>query len=265
VVSIQTRDGRPLAFFSNYSMHYVGAPPVSADYFSVFCERIEELLADERPMPDFVAALANGTSGDAWCSDYGKPQREFDRLSVAGDVARAAHEAYRTITYFDWVPVVMAEKRLTLPVRLPNKEEVAKAREFLAPREGRLPEDVPEVYARETILLSELPPTRELKLQALRVGGLGITAIPNEVFGSTGLQIKAESPLRPTINISLANGAEGYIPPPDQHSLGGYTTWRARTSCLEVGAEPKIVAALLDQLRSVAQERAEEKPIPSKK
>jgi len=44
--------------------------------------------------------------------------------------------------------------------------------------------------------------------------------------------------------IELANGDEGYIPPPAQHDLGGYTTWPARTAALESKAEPKIRAAL---------------------
>ena len=38
-------------------------------------------------------------------------------------------------------------------------------------------------------------PERELKLQAIRIGELGIAAIPNEVFALTGLKIKAQSPL----------------------------------------------------------------------
>lgn len=46
-------------------------------------------------------------------------------------------------------------------------------------------------------------------------------------------------------NIELANGAEGYIPPPEQHLLGGYTTSPAWTAGLEVQAEPKILKTLL--------------------
>src|SRR5262249_48177846 len=87
---------------------------------------------------------------------------------------------------------------------------------------------------------------------AIRIGNLGITAIPNEVFAITGLKIKAQSPFDVTMNIELANGAEGYIPPPEQHALGGYTTWPARTAGLEVEAEPKIVATVLDLLERVA-------------
>ena len=38
---------------------------------------------------------------------------------------------------------------------------------------------------------------------------------------------------------------------PDQHKLGGYETWRARSSYLEVDAAPKITATLLELLNSV--------------
>jgi hypothetical protein len=115
----------------------------------------------------------------------------------------------------------------------------------------RPPRNLPEVYAREAIALHENP-QRELKLQAIRIGELGITAMPNEVFGLSGLKIKAQSPFPTTMNIELANGSEGYIPPPEQHALGGYTTWPARTAALEGQAEPRIVATVLSLLEKVA-------------
>jgi hypothetical protein len=72
------------------------------------------------------------------------------------------------------------------------------------------------------------------------------------VFAITGLKLKGQSPFETTMNLSLANGSEGYIPPPEQHALGGYTTWPARTAGLEVQAEPKIVATVLGLLEQVA-------------
>ncbi len=260
VVSVQSPDGRPIALLGNYSTHYAGSPAVSADYFGVFCEKIKQLVitpalrAEDSQRP-FVALMSNGTSGDANCCDFDHPRREFDRFTVAEDVARAAFEAYRRIQYHDWVPLVMQQKLLELSVRMPSRQEVVEAKQFLEKLEGRKPRTIPEVYARETVLLDQLPPSRELKLQAIRIGGLGVTAIPCEVFGGTGLRIKQNSPLRPTLNISLANGCEGYIPPPQQHELGGYTTWRARSSCLEVDAEPKIATAVLGLLGQVARPR----------
>jgi neutral ceramidase len=253
ILSVKTRDDRPLALLGNYSTHYAGAPLLSADYFAVFASEIGRLIGAKGDRPRFVGIMSNGTSGDSNCSNFKRRERrKYDYLSVGRDVAQAAFEAYKTIKYYDWVPLEMREQRLVLDVRLPTDKEVAKAREFMKTFTGRKPRNWEEVYARETVELSKMGPTRELKLQAIRIGDLGIAAIPCEVYGSTGLAIKAASPLQTTMNISLANGCEGYIPPPEQHKLGGYTTWRARTSCLEELAEPKIKATVVGLLVEVA-------------
>jgi hypothetical protein len=250
VLAVQTRDGRPLATLTNYSMHYVGAKAISADYFAVVCNKLQGLLKADA---GYVGLHSNGTSGDQWLMDYNLPaRREFTIDSVAGDVARAAFEAYRGIQFKDWAPLVMEERLLEVGVRMPTLDEVREARVAVEGFAGRKPKTLEEVYARETILLSEMPPTRELKLQAIRIGDWGIAAIPNEVFAASGLTIKRRSRLQPTFTIELANGSEGYIPPPDQHALGGYETWRARSSCLEERAEVKIVSTVLDLLDSVA-------------
>jgi hypothetical protein len=196
--------------------------------------------------------------------DFVNPPRKFDRFSVGRDVARAAFEACKTIGYHDWAPIAMAEKLLTLKIRMPDEAEVAEAKVYLTPLKGRKPRTIEEVYARETVLLSQSPATRELKLQAIRIGSLGIAAMPNEVFASTGLAIKKDSPLKPTFSIELANGYDGYIPPPEQHKLGGYTTWRARSSCLEEQAEPQIKAAVLELLSQVAGARQSARPAAGK-
>jgi neutral ceramidase len=256
ILSVQTRDGRPLALLGNYSTHYAGAPALSADYFAVFASEIGRLIGAKGDRPLFVGMMSNGTSGDANCSDFmRKERRNYDYLSVGREVAQAAFEAYKTIKYYDWVPLEMREQRLVLNVRMPTKEEVVKAREFMKTFSDRKPRNWEEVYARETVELAKMDPTRELKLQAIRIGDLGIAAIPCEVYGSTGLAIKAASPLQTTMNISLANGCEGYIAPPEQHKLGGYTAWRARTSCLEELAEPKIKATVVGLLVEAAMAR----------
>jgi hypothetical protein len=58
--------------------------------------------------------------------------------------------------------------------------------------------------------------------------------------------------LKPTFTIQLANGYNAYLPTPEQHELGGYETWRARSSYLEVQAAPKITDTLLKLLEEVA-------------
>jgi len=252
VLALRSPAGKPIALLANYGTHYAGAPALSADYFGVFCELMTNRLpkADE----DFVALMSNGTSGDTNCYDFRRPERrKFDRFTVAEDVAQAALKAYGKIEFQKWVPLVMHEEVISLRVRLADEAEVAKAKEYLKQFEGRKPKELDEIYARETVLMSELPPTRSLKLQALRLGDLGIGAIPNEVYSSTGLDIKKNSPLKATFVMELANGCFGYLSPPEQHKLGGYTCWRARSSCLEVDAEPKVRAKVLELLRKTTE------------
>jgi neutral ceramidase len=251
-------DGRPIALMANYAMHYAGwgvpAGTTSADYFGKFCEKIESKLgAGQGEGPPFVAALANGPCAETQCFDYSKPKAEVTIQTVSASVADHALEAYHTIEYRDWVPLVASETVLTIPLRLADADEVARAKAVLAPIQGRALQGWEEIYARETVLLSVGPREARVRLQAMRIGSMGLAAIPNEVYCQTGLAIKEGSPLKPTFINELANGYHGYLTPPDQHALGGYTAWRARSSCLEVGAEPKVRKAVLDLLRSVAE------------
>jgi hypothetical protein len=252
LLSIQSRTGRPIAVLSNYSMHYYGAEPVSADYFGRFATAFAQLINAERVDPPFVGMMSQGTSGDQMWMDYSQPKQNPGLDAYAASVARVAHEAYKAIAYNDWVPLAMAEAKLVLARRVPDDARLAWARSIISRMGTRtVPNSLPEVYAKEAIYLHE-EPRRELKLQAVRIGELGVAAIPNEVFAITGLKIKAQSPFDTTMNIELANGSEGYIPPPEQHALGGYTTWPARTAGLEVQAEPKIIATMLNLLEKVA-------------
>jgi hypothetical protein len=252
VLSVQSRAGRPIAVLANYSMHYYGTTPVSADYFGRFGTTVAKQIGAEKVDPPFVGIMSQGTSGDQMWMDYGQPKKDAGLDAYAQEVARGAFVAYQGITYHDWVPLAMAETTLVLGRRVPDGTRLKWAKDVIARMGNRdVPRSLPEVYAKEAIFLHE-EPQRTLKLQAVRIGELGLTAIPNEVYAITGLNLKAQSPFEITMNIELANGSEGYIPPPEQHVLGGYTTWPARTAGLEVQAEPRIVATSLELLEKVA-------------
>jgi hypothetical protein len=257
ILSVQAKNGRPIALLANYSLHYVGGVrPLSADYFGAFAERMTTLLKAEKADPPFVGIMSNGTSGDINNINFaaaapGK-RDEYEQIRIVADsVARAAFDAYQKIEHRDWVSLAVAETEIELGVRKPTEADLARAKEILAAAKGQVLKTLPEVYARETVLLAEYPPTVKLKLQAIRVGELGIAAIPCETFVEIGLEIKKKSPLQPTFTISLANGYNGYLPTPAQHKLGGYETWRARSSYLEVDASTKITATVLELLAKV--------------
>lgn len=252
VLAFRNEEGKPLAGLGNFNTHYAGAPALSSDYFGHFCRKIGARLGADAE--SFVALMSNGTSGDANCIDFSQPENvPFDAAQVADAVMERADQIYRGITtWHDAVPLQMLQEELTLPVRMPADEEVAKAKEATASwLNERLPENMLENYARETILLHSLPPTRTVLLQTIALGDFAIATTPCEVYGSTGLGLKKNSPFPMTMNIGWANDYLGYLPPPEHFKLGGYTTWRARSSCLEEQAEPKIVERLLQMLQQM--------------
>ena len=252
VVSIQSPDGRPIALLANYSLHYVGtsrANDISADYYGAFAGRIQQLLGADRLDPPFVAILANGTSGDINNINFRQkrpaPAGPYDQIKVVSDaVAAEAHRVYKTLQYRDWVPLAVEQTEINLGVRLPGTNDIARAEAILARSKGKPLTSPEQVYARETVLMNDFPQQVPLIIQAMRIGDLGIAAVPCEVFAEIGLAIKKESPFKPTLTIELANGYNGYLPTPEQHKLGGYETWRARSSYLEPEASTKIQTSL---------------------
>ncbi len=252
VISIQAIDGRPLAVLANYSQHYFGASAVSADYYGLFSKYVATILNQSGDgNGPFVCAMSQGTSGDLMWMDYGSPAKSITLDRYAESVARYAEKAIASIVYHDDVPLKIVERKLNLNYRVPDTSRLEWAKPIASKIENELPKSVTEVYAMEAVILDARKST-ELKLQAIRIGDLTISTLPNEVYAITGLKLRAQSPLKNHFNIELANGAEGYIPPPEQHNLGGYTTWPARTAGLEVQAEPKIVEALIAALEEVS-------------
>lgn len=256
LVSIQARDGRPLAVLGNFSMHYFGDRDISADYFGLFCEGLKKRIAPESVSgkPSFVGLLSHGCSGDIYRVDYKIPEKERPQPTIdeyTNGLLDIAMAALRGIRYHDDVDLAMAERRMTLNYRIPDKQRLEWAQRIVATMEGRLAKTPTEVYAREQILLHERQKT-EIVVQALRIGDIGIATTPNETYAVTGLKIKAASPLKSNMVIELANGGDGYIPPPEQHLFGGYNTWAARSAGLEVMAEPKIAEAAIELLEKVS-------------
>ena len=252
MISIQSRTGKPIAVLGNFSMHYFsGERGISADYFGLFCEGLKKRVAKGQ---DFVGILSHGCSGDIWRRDYTIPAKKRKTWKI-DDYTRGlldiAMASYRKIKYRSDVDLAMAERRMTLKYRTPNKQLLEWAQRIVKAMGDRLPKTRPEVYAKEQIILHERKQT-EIVLQGIRIGEIGIATTPNETYAITGLKIKAASPLKHNMVIELANGGDGYIPPPEQHLFGGYNTWPARSAGLEVMAEPKIAEACIELLEKVA-------------
>lgn len=262
MIAFQSLDGDPIAVLANFSMHYFGDQPISADYFGLFCEGLESYLAGEdrdsnstasENLNRVVGVLSHGCSGDIWRRDYvtwnGEDPATIE--SYTQGLLEIAKQAYESIEFKRGGGLAMAETRLPMRYRVPDQQRLHWAQGIVDGFEDGQPKDQTQVYALEQVLLHQMQST-EVVVQGIRIGDLCIATTPNETYALTGLKIKARSPVEKTMVIELANGADGYIPPPEQHHLGGYNTWEARSAGLEVQAEPKIAAAAINMLEQVS-------------
>jgi len=248
-LSVQSLKGKPIAILANYSLHYVGGVPkghISADYFAVFADRLQELLKANRQDTPFVGIMSNGTEGDTNNIDFRGPVAQYPPYEkmklVANDVAQEVFRVYQNIGYKEWVPLGAAQMELTLNVRKPDLQLQSWAGKAIQ----RVKPDHPmeKVFAERTIQMKEWPEKIDVIIQTFKVGDLGIAGIPFEVFAETGLEIKAKSPFEKSFTIGLANGGYGYLPTPEQHQMGGYETWMS-VNKVEKEASRKIVTEIL--------------------
>ena len=135
-------------------------------------------------------------------------------------------------------------------MRRPTPEQIKWAEAVLAkPKDAAPVHRLEQPYAERLMEAQKAKPdTIQSFIQAFRIGELGIASIPFEVFTETGLEIKAKSPFKDTFTIELANGANGYLPTPRQHDLGGYETWLG-TNRVEREASVKVTAKALELLQ----------------
>lgn len=257
VLAFASPEGKPIAAMANFSMHYFGDKQISADYFGLFCnefqKRVTETKGGKNEKP-FVASLSHGCSGDIWRRDYTKgPDGDYNPTisEYSTSLLDLAMKAYNKIEYKPIQTVRLLETRLPMMYRLPNAQMLEWSKGAVKEMGDRLPKTREEVYAQEQLILNEIQST-EVVVQGIQIGDIGIATTPNETYALTGLKIKLQSPFKHQMVIELANGGDGYIPPPEQHYFGGYNTWPARSAGLEVTAEPRITEAALQLLESAS-------------
>jgi neutral ceramidase len=268
VVYARTMRGQPLGLLANYALHYVGGIPnviesdgretgmASADYFGEFARVVPHRVGGLHPPENFVGMMSNGTSGDINNIDfYGTrpPRAPFEQIRVvATKAADAAWKAVKGIEEYDSNPsITMIQREVLLKYRIPTPDEVAQAKKLMIlPRKQR--EAINKrtgSVATNTIKYAspDAPKTESVIVQAIRIGDQAIVSMPFEVLVEIGLEIKSKSPFPKTFTIELANGSYGYLPPPNQHKLGGYETWLG-TSRFDPESSVTLTKALLEML-----------------
>jgi hypothetical protein len=251
--AVREPDGKPVALYAAYSLHYVGdvgPGHISADYFGVFCDELIRLTAD-RQDPPFVPMLANGTSGDINNISFVKPRTggrpRYTQINyVARDVAAKVHSAMADLKYSAKVPLAARYREPEILSRKPTDEQLKWANETLATApEDKEAWDLPAIFADRMLQLAKSPEKVSMPLQVFRIGEVAIGTMPNEVFCEIGLEFKDRSKLQPAFLVSIAHGYYGYLPSPRHFELGGYETWIG-TNRLEREASVKMLDHLVE-------------------
>jgi len=260
ILAVREPDGRPIAVYSCYSLHYVGGVghgDISADYYGMYCQRLERLLQGDQQDPPMVAMMANGTSGDVNNINFLQPRppkKPYEQMRfVAEDLAAKVQAALAKVQYSDRLTLAASYREPVIATRRPSAEQLAWAKETLA--KGGKP-DVPYVYAQRFEALARGAASVPTPLQVLRIGDVCIGSLPNEIFCEIGLEFRQRSPVQPAFLVSLAHGYFDYLPTPKQHELGGYETWLC-TNRLEPKASEKMLDALLEMAAEVRPTAAE--------
>jgi len=272
VIDVRDRRGKPLGLIANYALHYVGGIPkvreedgkivgmASADYFGEFARIMPYRIGGSNPPEKFVAFITNGSSGDINNIDFYQtrpPRAPFEQARiVATKAADTAHRAVKKIEEYDENPVVAMKQRLvTLTYRSMDESALERARQMLdLPRQEREAINKNATrYANSTLAYSEPNRTEDVIVQAIRIGDQAVVSMPFEVLVEIGLEIKEKSPFPHTFLIEQANGSHGYLPPPNQHKLGGYETWIGTARFEEDSSEilTRNLLEMLDELQAL--------------
>ena len=181
-IALRETNGKPIALFSTYSLHYVGgvgSGHISADYFGMYCDAMERLLKAERQTPAFVAMMANGTSGDINNINFKTPRPKQEAYAqmkfVADDVAKKVHAAMAKLEYRDHVPLAVRYQESLIATRRPDADLLAWAKKKVGePAKVKGKTDLSVIYAERALRMAEHPKELKMPLQVFRVGDVAI-------------------------------------------------------------------------------------------
>lgn len=258
-LAIKDLDDNWIAILANYCLHYVGdwnEGTITADYYGKFSQLIQKKL---NANSDFVGIMSHGTGGDVNIWDFLNRKRypiEYFKKTelISNDLSDRVVEALDKIKWYSNPKVGVEYSGLHLPIDKPTKQEINASKKIL--KEGNFnnlkidAHGMKMIYAREQLLLNEYTDTHTSSVQTIRIGNLIIGASGAELFSETGLWLKENSPIT-YFTHCLANTYDGYVAPAHEIELGGYETWRARSSFLASGSEEVIRNKILELINKL--------------
>lgn len=227
ILCFDDEHGAPIAILWHFSLHTNAnfGPRFSADYPGVVAGRLRERFG-AGVMPIFVPGAQADINPLASYRQVGDElatviiQRLDQRRPGKGATQLGALKAEMVVPYRDLT--VDQEKRIKDSQWSPNDQKVFRKELALMRKAG--------VREERTVI------------QAWRIGEVGFTSLPGELFVEWGLKIKAESPFPWTFPVELGGDYIGYLVTKQAWKAGGYESLICRSARPSVEGVARMVA-----------------------
>jgi hypothetical protein len=243
--------GEGIAVLAHYGLHLdtIGGTVVSADWPHFLESEFQRQIGAEVPV-----LFAMGPAGDVnhWDLSDPSPQRGFEEASRIGTTLGASLARI----WKPAEPVPSSELQADIhgcPIDLPyvaiEAGDVEKANKILkVPPPPDVDFTMERVWAQRVIDIDAKGSKKQTtEVQAARLGNLLLLSMPAEIFVEVGWSIQQATGWRPTLVVSLANDAVGYIPTRKACAEGGYEAMSTRFA-------PGTDEILADAARTLARE-----------
>lgn len=232
--------------FGCHACHHMGQ--LSAGYPGVMVRELRSRLG-----AGLGVVFLNGPCANVIHRDYLNPAPVDTKEHIGGALARAVERTLPRLT----VEADDVLRAASTTRRLAYRDMAAAEKAFARPEVqrnvfGSLITKGWYDYAGLKRLSAERD-GEEVEIQAFRLGGAAVAAIPAEYFCEFGLRIKERSPLRRTYVASVSNGWVGYVPTREAFQRpGGHETTTALWSKMSPEAGDVMAAAALELLSDLA-------------
>ncbi len=275
VLRVDSEDGERIASVVHYTCHAAIVSPfpqqISADYPGLVCRTLDRFWGG-------ITLFLNGAFGDInhimIPGEYAALNKDakalpFEEVERVGQpIAAKALEMLPNVDVAD-VSIGSAAKTLTLALRQPPYESLAEAKMEIRRQETRLElakqnDDHDEAwdalidltYARHAVQMLQSGGTEEeMRLDAFRVGDLGVVCVPAETFVEIGFAIKSSSLFSKTWVTSITSAYTGYLPTKDAFDQGGYEVRTCGWSKWSKDADKAVANGAVELLNELANKK----------
>jgi len=248
VVCIQRENLQPVAMLLHHTCHPVSGLRVAsrncvtAGWPGAWSDCIKKAYGQH-----IVPLVINGCCGNISPANPIDPHWVSDHQRMGRQLAETTDGVLKRITYSREVVLDRRSRHLMIPIRELPAEEVEEARKLLEVHPDPIWDDEEHTRANRTWLqavsaveqhaMREANPDLkyDYEVQVLRLGDIGLVAIPGEPFVEGQLEIKLRSPAYPTYVAHHCHSYIAYVPTKRafQRSGGHETTPHTARLCLE--------------------------------